>query len=71
MLTRKQLWRQTISFKYKKFIDENNDYNNCIPKIKNNKKKVKFNNIVRATLIPTKEELNRIYNYYNAHLEFE
>jgi len=71
MLTRKQLWRKTISFKNKKRIDENEDENDCIPKRKINKKKVKFNNIVHATLIPTKDELNRIYNYYNAHLDFE
>ena len=66
MLTRKQLWRKTIY--------NNNKYINSelsLPIYNIPKKKVRFYKYVHTTLIPTKEEINKLYRYYNAHLYFE
>ena len=76
MLSRKQIWRRVCSNKnenkkiYDKkyyFIEEQllDHYNN---NIEPNKKKVRFNNIVHATLIPTREELDNVYRLYSVKL---
>lgn len=67
MLTRKQLWRKTIRCNNKKYV--NNE--TLIPIYNIPKKKVRFYKYVHTTLIPTKEELNNLYRYYNGHLYFE
>lgn len=71
MLTRKQLWKKCKIINYKKNCNENNNNNDnfndkIIKFIPNNKlkKKVRFSNIVYLTLIPTKDEINKLlYNF--------
>lgn len=63
MLTRKQLWRKCKIINYTKNDNENNKIIKIIPNDKL-KKKVRFSNIVYLTLIPTKDEINKLkYNY--------
>ena len=59
MLTRKQLWRKCKIINYAKNDTENNKIIKIIPNDKL-KKKVRFNNIVYLTLIPTKDEINKL-----------
>ena len=75
MLTRKQLWKKckiiNYNKNYNKNCNENNNNNDnfndkIIKFIPNNKlkKKVRFSNIVYLTLIPTKDEINKLlYNF--------
>ena len=70
MLTRKQEWRRCNYQKQQDLKIEG------IPKIlnKNNiapKKRLRFKNIVYVTLIPTRQELDYLYRFYNSYLEFE
>ena len=71
MLTRKQIWRKAKLQNYH-FYNNDDKYNyfeidEFIPV---RKKGVKFSNIVKTILIPTNDENNFLYNYYNAHLYF-
>ncbi len=64
MLTRKQLWRKCKIINYTKNDTENNKIIKIIPNDKL-KKKVRFSNIVYLTLIPTKDEINKLKNNYD------
>ena len=79
MLTRKQYWYNIMKLdKHHKNIEEidvscqipvNNHGNTDtdIVTVIGNVKQVRFNNNVYATLIPTKEELNKVYMDYKQH----
>lgn len=64
MLSRKQLWRKCKIINYKENTDNEFKFVKYVP-IKNKiKKKVRFSNIVYLTLIPTKDELNKLLSLY-------
>ena len=76
--TRKQAWRRC---KYDNHIFKNEftEVIEGIPTVATNKrnnlniplKKTRFHNIVYVTLIPTRQELDNLYRYYNSYLEFQ
>ena len=71
MLTRKQVWRKAKLQNYY-FYNKDDKYNyfEIDESIPVKKKGVKFSNVVKTILIPTNDENNFLYNYYNAHLYF-
>ena len=74
--TRKQAWRR-CKYETNIFKDESKLVIKGIPSINNRnnlnilKKRIRFHNIVHVTLIPTRQELDNLYRYYNSYIDFE
>ena len=76
--TRKQAWRR-CKYDNNIFKNEFTEVIEGIPTLIENKrnnlniprKKTRFHNTVYVTLIPTRQELDSLYRYYNSYLDFQ